>query len=575
MDVRQLTPFLSVSSQISTTDVGLAASLGFKTIICNRPDQESYDQPDNNDIRTAAERHGLQWHYQPVISGKITDKDANTFRKLINECQGPALAYCRSGTRSTLLWALAEAPRLDAEAILKASLSAGYDLSTQHNRLKALNQPSQPTSSDVTKRHDVLILGGGAGGQAVAGSLLKRAPDLDIAIIEPRSEHYYQPGWTLVGGGVFNRGDTVRKMEDVMPEKAHWYHCAAAGFKPENQQVILEDGEAIHYRILVVAPGLALNWEAIPGLKDTLGHNGVTSNYLFDLAPYTWELVQSLQKGRAIFTQPPMPIKCAGAPQKAMYLSCDHWNRSGALANIDVEFHTAGAALFGVADYVPALMEYVKKYDINLKFQQNLIQVDGPSKTALFEVSDSEGKVSQIEKPFDMLHVCPPQRASKLISESQLADAAGWVDLNPETLQHNGYGDIFGLGDASSTPNAKTAAAIRKQAPVIAENVISALKGKPAKAIYDGYGSCPLTVERGKIILAEFGYAGKLQPSFPQWLVKGTEPTRLAWLLKEKMLPWLYWNAMLKGREWLAKPEILPHQPAQHEAAEACDFQEK
>lgn len=575
MEVHQLTPFLSVSPQLTAADVGLAASMGFKAIICNRPDQESHDQPDTDDIRAAAERHGLEWRYQPVVSGQITDTDVAAFHELMNSLRGPVLAFCRTGTRCTTLWALAEAPRLDVDAILKTTAAAGYDLSAQRDRIKALaGTHSSAEAEDTTsrKRHDVLIVGGGAAGQSVAGSLLQRQPDLDIAIIEPRSEHYYQPGWTLVGGGVFERRETVRQMGKVMPDSVKWYHAAASGFRPEQQQVLLEDGEQIGYRILVVAPGLTLDWDAIPGLRESLGRNGVTSNYLFDLAPYTWELVQSTRKGRALFTQPPMPIKCAGAPQKAMYLSCDHWMRQGVLKDIEVEFCTAGAALFGVADYVPALMKYVEKYGINLNYQNNLIQVDGQARTALFNVTDAEGNSREVEKPFDMLHVCPPQRSPKLISESPLADAAGWIELNPETLQHSRFGDIFGLGDAGNTPNAKTAAAVRKQAPVVAENILLALKGEAPRAIYDGYGSCPLTVERGKIVLAEFGYGGKLQPSFPLWLVDGKEPSRFAWLLKEKMLPWVYWNAMLKGHEWMAGPEILNHRPADHEATQACDF---
>ncbi|MFC6670534.1 NAD(P)/FAD-dependent oxidoreductase [Marinobacterium aestuariivivens] len=252
--------------------------------------------------------------------------------------------------------------------------------------------------------------------------------------------------------------------------------------------------------------------------------------------------------------------------------ACDHWKRQQRLGDLEVEFCTAGAALFGVADYVPALMEYVERYGIQLNFQHNLIAVDGPNRCATFKVTDAEGQTREIEKPFDMLHVCPVQKAPAFISQSPLADAAGWIELDPETLQHKRYGDVFGLGDAGNTPNAKTAAAVRKQAPVVAENVLRALLGEAPRAIYDGYGSCPLTVERGKIVLAEFGYGGKLQPTFPTWLVDGRRPSRLSWLLKEKLLPWIYWNGMLKGREWLAQPQILAHNPAQHDAAAACDF---
>ncbi len=348
---------------------------------------------------------------------------------------------------------------------------------------------------------------------------------------------------------------------------------AAHAFEPEQRQVVLEDGERLGYSILVVAPGLALDWDAIPGLKDTLGQNGVTSNYLFDLAPYTWELVQSTRKGKALFTSPNADQMC-WSTAKAMYLACDHWLRQSRLQDMEVEFCTAGAALFGVADYVPALMKYVEvRHPAEFPAQPDRRRWSRTLRQ--FKVTDAEGNTSIIEKAFDMMHVCPPQKAPKFISESPLADEAGWIALNPETLQHSRYGDIFGLGDAGNTPNAKTAAAVRKQAPVVAENILLALKGEAPRAIYDGYGSCPLTVERGKIVLAEFGYGGKLLPSFPEWLVDGKQPSSFSWLLKEKMLPWIYWNAMLKGHEWLAKPEVLRHSPLEQEAQQACNFADK
>jgi sulfide:quinone oxidoreductase len=313
----------------------------------------------------------------------------------------------------------------------------------------------------------------------------------------------------------------------------------------------------VKYDRLVVCPGLKLDWGKIEGLEETLGRNGVTSNYRYDLAPYTWELVRGLKEGRALFTQPPMPIKCAGAPQKAMYLSGDAWFRNGALKNIDIQFMNAGGVLFGVKDYVPALMEYIKKYDASLNFFHNLIAVDGPSKKATFSVNAPDTEPTTVEVEFDMMHVCPPQTAPDFIRVSPLADAAGWVDVDQATLRHKSYDNIWSLGDVMNAPNAKTAAAARKQAPTVADNIVADIRGRSAVAQYDGYGSCPLTVERGKIVLAEFGYGGTLLPSFPSYVIDGTKPSRAAWLLKEKLLPPIYWKAMLKGKEWMAKPEKL------------------
>lgn len=401
--------------------------------------------------------------------------------------------------------------------------------------------------------HDVVIVGGGAAGIAVAASLLRRRPGLDIAIVEPSDTHYYQPGFTLVGAGVFTSEQVRRSTASLIPRSTKWLRTSTRSFEPQSDTVILENGHRLRYRLLIVATGNCLDFESIEGLTETLGRNGVTSNYRSDLAPYTWQLVRNLDRGRALFTQPPMPIKCAGAPQKAMYLSCSEWERHGRLDSIEVDFHSAGAVLFGVPAYVPALERTVDRYGIDVHLGSNLVAVDGPSRTAVFK---SEAGESVLE--FDMLHVTPPQKGCPVVSDSELADAAGYVEVDQATLRHTRFPNVMALGDAGNMPNAKTAAAVRKQAPVVAVNALAILDGKPPTAAYDGYGSCPLTVEKGRIVLAEFGYGGALQPSFPTWLIDGTEPSRLAWILKKDLLPTIYWDAMLKGHEWLAAPKPLP-----------------
>lgn len=415
--------------------------------------------------------------------------------------------------------------------------------------------------NSANKTPEVLVVGGGAGGIAVAASLRARSKSITITIVDPAEVHYYQPGWTLVGAGVFEQQQTVRPFAKQLPKDVQWIQQAVTGFEPEKNQIILDNDQVISYQRLIVAPGLKLDWDAIDGLSETLGKNGVSSNYRFDLAPYTWELVQNLKSGRALFTQPPMPIKCAGAPQKALYLSADYWLKNNCLDDIQIDFCNAGGVLFGVEDYVPSLMDYINKYKVHLDFMHNLVSVDGDRKVAQFRKTNNDGATELVSMDFDMIHVCPPQTAPDFVRESPLADAAGWVDVDQQTLQHKRYENIWSLGDVANTANAKTAAAVRKQAPVVAHNILASLlkdKGvSTGEAHYDGYGSCPLTVERGKVVLAEFGYGGKLLPSAPPWLLDGTKATRAAWFLKATMLPPIYWHAMLKGREWLAKPKIV------------------
>ncbi|MBE7635984.1 TIGR01244 family phosphatase [Sneathiella sp. P13V-1] len=552
MEAKKISDSLSVSPQITKDDIAALKEMGFRSIICNRPDGEGADQPTFEEIEAAANEVGLTIKYQPVTSGKVTDEDAEKFGALFEELPKPVFAYCRTGTRSATLWSLSQAEKMELSDILTQTKAAGYDMAGVVRRIA--NGGKTPTDlADAS--YDVVIVGGGAAGISVASSLHSRLPDLNVAIIDPADIHYYQPGWTMVGGGIFNAADTAKTMGSLIPQGVHWVKSAVAAFEPSDNAVILDGCRVVKYKRLIVCPGLKLDWHKVDGLVETLGKNGVTSNYRYDLAPYTWELVRGLRKGRALFTQPPMPIKCAGAPQKAMYLSADHWFRTGVLKDIDIQFHNAGGVLFGVPDYVPALMEYVEKYNADLNFFNNLIAVDGISKTATFQVNKPDTDPETVTVEFDMMHVCPPQTAPDFIRVSPLADAAGWVDVDQSTLRHKSFDNIWSLGDVMNAPNAKTAAAARMQAPVVAANVAADIQGQGAYGHYDGYGSCPLTVERGKIVLAEFGYGGKLLPSFPKWVINGTRPSRLAWLLKEQILPPVYWKGMLKGKEWMVKPE--------------------
>ena len=554
MELKKISSKFTVSPQISVEDVKAIAAAGYRAIICNRPDGEGTDQPSFEEIEAAARAAGLEARYVPVQSGMVRDEDVAAFGEALEDLQRPLVAYCRTGTRSATLWSFHEANKRPMTEILAATKAAGYDMNGVARRIA--NGGKTPTDTGDAK-FSIVVVGAGAGGIAVAASLKARKPGLQIAIIDPADIHYYQPGWTMVGGGIFDAKSTAKTMGSLIPQGVHWIKAAVAAFEPQNNAVILDGCRVVKYDRLVVSPGLKLDWHKVEGLVETLGKNGVTSNYRYDLAPYTWELVQGMKQGRAIFTQPPMPIKCAGAPQKAMYLSADAWLRRGVLKNIDISFNNAGGVLFGVKDYVPALMEYVKKYDATLNFFHNLVAVDGPARKAWFDVSKPDTEVERVDMDFDMMHVCPPQCAPDFIRVSPLADAAGWVDVDQTTLRHKTYENIWSLGDVMNAPNAKTAAAARIQAPIVAENIVADIRGKSPVGQYNGYGSCPLTVERGKIVLAEFGYGGTLLPSFPKAIIDGTQPSRLAWFLKEKMLPPVYWKAMLKGREWMAKPEKI------------------
>ncbi len=395
------------------------------------------------------------------------------------------------------------------------------------------------------KKFTVVIVGGGAAGVSTANNMKRKRPEIDIALIEPSEKHYYQPGFTIIGGGAYSLKKATRNEADLIGSGIEWIKDYAESFQPDNNAVTLRSGDVISYDFLVVCPGLQLDFEKIQGLPETLGKNGVCSNYSADTVEYTWETLQKLESGTALFTQPPMPIKCAGAPQKIMYLAADRFRKKGIADKISVEFLNAGPGMFGVPFFAKALSKVVKDYGIQTHFGHNLVAIDGNAKQATFETTDAEGNKATLTKAFDMIHVTPPQSAPDFIKKSPLSDDAGWVDVNKATLQHVKYSNIFGLGDATNTPNAKTAAAVRKQIPVVVDNILKLQASQALEEGYDGYGSCPLTTSLSTVMLAEFSYGGKVTPSFP--FLDPRANSAIWWLGKTFGFPFLYWHIMVKG----------------------------
>lgn len=400
-----------------------------------------------------------------------------------------------------------------------------------------------------TTHHQIVIVGGGAGGITVASQLLEKDKSLDIAIIEPSDQHYYQPAWTLVGGGAFQLEDTIKNEKDCIPERATWIQAYAQTFEPDNNLVITRDSQKIYYDYLIVCPGIQINWNGIKGLTEALGHAGVTSNYSKDYAPYTWEVIKNFKGGNAIFTYPATPIKCGGAPQKIMYLADDTFRKNGVRSQSKVIYCSAGGAMFPVPGYCESIDQIVERRQIDTKFKHDLIEIKPETKEAIFEVTTDNG-VTEVSLKYDMIHVTPPMSPPDFIKQSPLAAESGWVDVDKYTLQHNVYPNIFSLGDASSLPTSRTAAAIRQQAPVVVENLCALIASKSMQGSYGGYTCCPLVTGYGKTIMAEFDYENKPKSSFP---IDPTQESYAMWLVKRYVLPWLYWNRMLKGKPFEAE----------------------
>ena len=397
----------------------------------------------------------------------------------------------------------------------------------------------------MVSKHQIVIIGGGNAGISVAAQLLRKERNLDIAIIEPSEKHYYQPAWTMVGGGFYDIHDTEKPEAEVMPEGVNWIKKAVANFQPNENKVTLDDGKEVEYNYLIVAPGIQLNWNEIKGLVENLGKNGVCSNYSFKSAPYTFECLKNSTSGRAIFTSPHTPVKCGGAPQKIMYIAADYFKRNNLSDKIQVEFWSGGTKLFGVKKFEDALKKVIAKFHIKENYYNKLVEIDGANKRAKFIGFGEQNKDVETWIDYEMIHVTPPQSAPDFVKNSPLANAAGWVDVDKHSLQHVKYANIFSLGDASSLPTGKTGAAIRKQTPVLVQNLLSLIKNNAMSATYNGYSSCPLITGRGKLILAEFDYDNNPQETFP---FNQAKERWSMFILKRYILPFLYWSQILKGK---------------------------
>jgi sulfide:quinone oxidoreductase len=398
--------------------------------------------------------------------------------------------------------------------------------------------------------HQIVIVGGGAAGITVASQLCVKNRNVDIAIIEPSDKHYYQPAWTLVGGGKYSIEDTVKPEARCIPNGVTWIQDCVTELDPDNNTLITRAGKQVSYDYLILSPGIQIDWHLIDGLQQALGKGGVCSNYAFDCASYTWEVIRNFSSGNALFTFPSTPIKCGGAPQKIMYMADDAFRNSGNRSKINVMYCSAVGGIFPVPAYAEALLKVVERKNIQTRFKHNLKAIRATSKEAVFDVTTDEG-VQEVVIPYDMIHVTPPMSAPDFIKTSKLAvtegPGKGWVNVNKDTLQHNVYPNVFSLGDASSLPTSKTAAAIRRQAPVLVQNLLALMNASSLTGIYQGYTCCPLITSYGKVIMAEFDYSNQPMSTFP---LDPREERYSMWVVKRHVLPWVYWNRMLKGKQF-------------------------
>ncbi|XP_022109965.1 sulfide:quinone oxidoreductase, mitochondrial-like [Acanthaster planci] len=425
--------------------------------------------------------------------------------------------------------------------------------STTHCSRRLAHSQAQPAPASISpSMYKFVVVGGGAGGLAMASSLSRKHGKGQVAVIEPGDEHFYQPLWTLVGGGIKEREASRRLMKDVMPKACDWIKDKAVEFDPENNNVKTSDGRVVQYDYLVVAMGLQLNFDQLKGLPEALKNDPmVCSNYSYDTVGKTFKAIQNFKSGNAIFTFPNTPVKCAGAPQKIMYLAEEYFRQNNKRDKANVMYFTPLASIFSAPKYAAVMADICKKRGIQVNLRHNLVEIKPDSKEVVFAKLDTEPN-EMITLPYEMLHVPPPMGPPDLLKASPLAGPAGFLSVNKETGQHTKYPNVFGIGDCTDFPTSKTAAAAASQSRILKKTIDAVIGGLTPVDKYDGYTSCPLVTGRRSCVLAEFDYNLEPLETFP--FDQGVE-RRTMYHMKADVLPTMYWRSFLKG--WWNGPSVF------------------
>lgn len=418
-----------------------------------------------------------------------------------------------------------------------------------------------PVRADaIATKARIVIIGAGAAGTALVNRLVQRLDGAQITIVDARAEHLYQPGLSLVAAGLKPASYTVSQTTAWLPSGITLVAEYAAAIDPVAKTVATSGGQSLPYDFLIVAPGLVLDHDAIPGFSlDMVGQNGIGALYAGPVyAEKTWDAARKFTEegGVGLFTRPATEMKCAGAPLKHTFLIDDIASRGGAAGKYEIHYAAPQPALFSVPIVAEKVRMLFGERGFTTHMQHKLLSIEPGQKRATFEKTEIDATTkaevkSTVELPYDYLHVIPPQRAPEVIRQSGLSWAdkwtdQGWVEVDQKTLRHLRYPEIFALGDVAGVPKGKTAASVKWMVPVVEDHLIAALQGREGTETYDGYTSCPLITRVGRAMLVEFDYNNNLVPSFPG-MIAPLEELWISWLMKEVALKATY-NAMLRGK---------------------------
>lgn len=408
----------------------------------------------------------------------------------------------------------------------------------------------------TNQQHDVVVVGGGNAGISLAARLL-RDGCRDVAVVDPNEVHHYRPLLSYVAGGMATLDDLRRPQRDVVPDGARWYRDRVVGIDAERSAVRLAGGEELTYGDLAVCPGSEVDWDAIPGSREAVATPSASTSYLVEHASQTWAMLSGLRGGRAVFAIADRHVPCAPVGLKPLFLAADHWRREGVLDGIEIDLLVEGETLAPQEQADRLLREAADDLGVRIRTGVRLEAVDPQAR--LVGVRTSRGVLGEIpdagagagpgleEVPYDALYLAPPHRAPSWVGESGLATDAsdGFLAVDPLTLQHVAYPRVWGLGDVATVDALPSGGALRKQVPVVADNIRARRTGRPMRH-YSGYSVAPVTTSRRHLLLGEFDRAGRPEPTVR--VPDLVRPRRSLLLFDRHLEPQVYWHRLLRGK---------------------------
>lgn len=413
----------------------------------------------------------------------------------------------------------------------------------------ALLPKAGATAAPVKTSARIVIAGGGAAGLSIASRLARMTEGARITIVEPRRDHRFQPGFTLVYAGVWQPSAVLSKTAEYVPSSVRWIEGEVLSFDPESKSLAVTGGERLEYDFLVVATGLILDYRAIEGMDTALiGKEGIGSIYAGaeEAAASGRTFAAFAEKGgSALFGRPSTEMKCAGAPLKVTFLADDFLRKNGNRGQAKLTYLTPGAAVFGVKPVNDRVVDMYGERGVEVGYHHDLRAIDPGRRRAVYQTRDGTA-----EYEYNYIHVVPPMRAPEAVRNSALRwqsgpfAADGWVEVDKGTLRHPRFPEVFAVGDIAGVPRGKTAASVKWQVPVAASGIVAAIAGTESADRYNGYTSCPLITGIGRAMLVEFDYEGRLTPSFP--FIDPLREMWISWFIEEQALKPNYY-AMLRG----------------------------